>query len=180
MSMVMGSSLVGCGSDPAAQDEPQGDMAETATGTESDEEDQLSALMNRSTGYDPDSSGEDKVETVYVTSDANGATREIIVSDWLKNPEGSATLKDTTNLKDIVNVKGKETYSLDDDGNITWDAEGADIYYQGHSESELPIDVRISYTLDGQPIDPSELAGKSGNVTIRFDYANNSRQLRHG
>lgn len=172
MSVIMGASLVGCGNAPIVYEEAQTDVSVSET----EEEDQLSVLMNRSAGYNPDLSGEDKIETVYVTSDANGATREIIVSDWLKNPEGSATLTDTTDLKDIVNVKGRETYSLDDNGNITWDAEGADIYYQGHSESELPVNVKISYTLDGQPVEPSELAGKSGNVTIRFDYTNNSTQ----
>ena len=33
--------------------------------------------------------------------------------------------------------------------------------------------MKISYTLDGKSISPEDLAGKSGRVTIRFDYTNN-------
>ena len=32
--------------------------------------------------------------------------------------------------------------------------------------------MNISYQLDGKDIAPAELAGKSGKVTIRFDYEN--------
>lgn len=42
-------------------------------------------------------------------------------------------------------------------------------------ESDLPVDIKISYTLDGKAVTPEELSGKSGHVTIRFDYTNNAR-----
>ncbi len=54
-----------------------------------------------------------------------------------------------------------------------WDAQGNDIYYQGNIEKELPVDLHVSYKLDGKSISPADLAGKSGKVTIRFDYKNN-------
>ena len=40
------------------------------------------------------------------------------------------------------------------------------------SDGAPDVDVRISYRLDGSPVTPAELAGKSGRVTIRFDYDN--------
>ena len=113
-----------------------------------------------------------KEETVYVMTDANGAVDEVVVSNWLKNADNSKTLKDTTNLKDIVNVKGEESYTDNGDGTVTWDAEGSDIYYQGTPTEELPIGVKVTYTLDGKEISADEIAGKSGRVAIRFDYDN--------
>ena len=38
--------------------------------------------------------GEDKEETVYVLTDANGNVNKTIVSDWLKNKDGSDKLED--------------------------------------------------------------------------------------
>lgn len=115
----------------------------------------------------------EKDETVYVLVGADGSVKKIIVSDWIKNTLGSASVADKTELSDIVNVKGDESYSVNGDNMKVWDAEGNDIYYQGNIEKELPVDLRVSYTLDGSPISVAELAGKSGKVTIRYDYQNN-------
>ncbi len=117
-----------------------------------------------------------KVETVYVTADANGAVNDVIVSEWLKNATASSEIADSTELKNIVNVKGDETYKDNGDGTLTWDAEGSDIFYQGTTDKELPVNMKITYTLDGKEISPEELAGKSGRVTIRFEYENNAKQ----
>ena len=107
----------------------------------------------------------DKDETVYILADAQGAARKIIVSDWLKNPQGADTLPDVSTLESIENVKGLETLE-----NGLWNAAGKDIYYQGESQAQLPLEMRVSYALDGQEIAPEALAGKSGRVTIRFDF----------
>ena len=115
----------------------------------------------------------EKDETVYVLVGADGSVKKIIVSDWIKNALGSASVADKTELSDIVNVKGDESYTVNGDNMKVWDAEGNDIYYQGNIEKELPVDLRVSYTLDGRPISVAELAGKSGKVTIRYDYQNN-------
>ena len=116
------------------------------------------------------SSGKD--ETVYVFAGADGSTNKIIVSDWLKNPDGESSLKDFSELKNIENVKGDETFSLSGK-EVTWNADGNDIYYQGEISKELPISMNIKYTLDGKEVSPKELAGKSGHVVIRYEYTNN-------
>lgn len=113
-----------------------------------------------------------KDETVYVLAGADGSVRRLIVSDWIQNTLASAALTDSTELTDIENVKGDETYTLNGDSMTVWDAQGGDIYYQGSIEKELPVDLTVSYRLDGQSISPEELAGQSGRVTIRFDYTN--------
>ena len=112
-----------------------------------------------------------KEETVYVIAGADGKQQSVIVSDWLKNPNKETSLQDVSDLTDIENVKGDETWTANGTS-LTWDAQGNDIYYQGKSETELPVTMNISYQLDGKDIAPAELAGKSGKVTIRFDYEN--------
>lgn len=118
-----------------------------------------------------------KDETVYVLARADGTVDKIIVSDWVQNARGDAQLNDVTRLTNIENVKGNETCTLGGDGSCVWDARGNDIYYQGSTDGELPVSVAVSYTLDGAAISPEELAGKSGRVTIRFDYTNNQYEM---
>ncbi|MBD5161185.1 MAG: hypothetical protein HDT14_04045 [Oscillibacter sp.] len=117
-----------------------------------------------------------KDETVYVLTKADGSVEKIIVSDWLKNADGSASLADSANLDGVENVKGSESFTLSG-GTRVWDAQGNDIYTQGTTDQALPVDMTVSYTLDGKTISPEELAGKSGRVTIRFDYANREYQM---
>lgn len=112
-----------------------------------------------------------KDETVYVMADASGATKNIIVSDWLKNFNASAGLSDFSTLSNLVNVKGDETFDQNSN-QVTWNANGNDIYYQGNSEAELPVNVKVTYTLDGVEMPASELIGKSGKLTVRYDYTN--------
>lgn len=113
-----------------------------------------------------------KDETVYVLANADGSVKKIIVSDWIKN-NGGKTVSDKTELSDIKNVKGDESYVMDTDNMREWNADGKDIYYQGTISKALPIDLKVSYELDGKPVSAESLAGKSGKVTIRFDYTNN-------
>lgn len=132
----------------------------------------------RGAGYSAPAAGTEKNEltkdeTVYVLAQADGSVRKIIVSDWIKNTLGSDSIRDDSSLTGVENVKGDETYTVGGDGARVWDAQGNDIYYQGSIEKELPVSLSVSYRLNGQSISPAELAGKSGRVTIRFDYKNN-------
>lgn len=113
-----------------------------------------------------------KDETVYVLAGSDGAVKKIIVSDWIKNKLGKAKIKDKSQLSNIENVKGDESYTLGGNNSRVWDAQGNDIYYQGNIDKELPVDLFVTYKLDGKTVSPNELAGKSGKVTIRFDYTN--------
>ena len=118
-----------------------------------------------------------KEETVYVIADASGQANKVIVSDWIQNGTQNAEIKDETDLEDIKNVKGNESYKMNEEGMCVWDAKGHDIYYQGTTNKALPVDVRVSYKLDGEPISADDIAGKSGKVTIRFDYINNESKM---
>lgn len=113
-----------------------------------------------------------KDEAVYVIADANGSAQKIIVSDWIKNAIGESSITDDTSLENIINTKDDTGYTMNSDNVRVWDAGGNDIYYQGNIEKELPVEVAVSYRLDGKTVSAEELAGKSGKVTIRFDYTN--------
>ena len=113
-----------------------------------------------------------KDETVYVLAGADGSVQKIIVSDWLKNELGSASLTDKSGLSNIENVKGDESYSINGDNMTVWDAQGNDIYYQGDIQKELPVGLTVRYTLNGKAVSPEQLKGQSGKVSIRFDYEN--------
>lgn len=141
---------------------------------ESSEEEKLEHILNDEVKQA--NKNVDKDEVVYVTASNTGATKSIIVSDWLKNPGTNAPIKDASTLEGIVNVKGEETVSGSGTG-MEWSNAGNDIYYQGTTEKELPVGMTISYQLDGKNITPESLAGKSGHVTIKFTYTNKEKKV---
>ena len=135
----------------------------------------VSAGTETSSDEKSSSDTDGKEETVYIISNADGTTKKVIVSDWLKNGSHNATIEDETSLKDVKNVKGNESFTNSGE-NYKWAAEGSDIYYQGTTDKTLPVDMKITYTLDGKTVTPDEIKGKSGKVTIRFDYTNNEKR----
>lgn len=137
---------------------------------DSDAESKLKDALDDSIKFSEKEIG--KEETVYVLADSTGKERKVIVSDHLINDENKDTIEDASTLKDIENVKGDETFKQDG-SKLIWQADGNDIYYQGTSTKETPVSQTITYSLDGKEVKPEELAGKSGKVTIRFDYTNN-------
>ncbi len=138
-----------------------------------DNENEIATVLGDSLGLGSDSEC-DKDETVYVFTDAQGKVSDVVVDEWLKNTDNSEVLTDSSNLTDIENVSGDETYE-EKDGHIEWKADGSDIYYQGHTDTAPPVRVKVTYTLDGKEVTPEEIAGKSGRVSIRFDYINDSK-----
>ena len=117
-----------------------------------------------------------KEETVYVNADATGNSDEVTVSDWLKNSGSvSGNLTDESILKEIKNVKGDESFTENGD-QLTWNTAGEDIYYQGTTDKELPVSVKLTYFLDGKEVKPDELKGKSGHLKIQVQYTNNEKK----
>ena len=122
----------------------------------------------------PDEAEIFKDETVYVMAKADGTVDKIIVSDWIKNNKGADTIRDLSTVGDIENVKTDASFTLDSDNMRVWEANGEDLYLKGTGKQPLPVDLTVTYSLDGKVISPEALSGKSGRVTIRFDYTNNA------
>lgn len=115
-------------------------------------------------------SGIKKDESVYVTLSHQGQVKERIVSDWVYNPTGSE-IKDKSSLKDIKNVKSDDKPEINGES-LTWKSKDNNIFYQGKTDKDLPLDVKITYTLDGQEVNPKDIAGKSGSLKIKVDVKN--------
>ena len=115
-----------------------------------------------------------KAETVYSNLDSNGKAYKTIVSTQLTNEDKVDKLVDFSSLINIENTNGDETFSKN--GNeVVWDSNGNNIYYQGESDKELPVECKITYELNGEEISAEELKGKSGNVKIKINYINNEK-----
>ncbi len=116
----------------------------------------------------------DKAETVRIKADRYGNKKEVTVETTLKAVKEGDTIEDFTTLTDIKNKEGDEEYTLSEDGTIIWQNKGSDIKYRGKTDKELPITVKVTYYLEGKQVTAEEIAGKAGNVKIRFDYQNNT------
>ena len=116
----------------------------------------------------------EKDESVYVKADASGKPTEKTVEVVLKKIEGSDPIEDRSNLREIKNTEGNEEYTEAGEGRYLWQNNGEDIHYKGKSDEALPVNVRITYYLEGQEVSAEEIAGKTGKVKIRFDYENST------
>ena len=114
----------------------------------------------------------DKVESVYVSADPSGNITKTEVEVTLKARE-DGSLIDVLNLDNVVNKSGDENYEIKDN-QIVFENHGSDITYKGTTNKNLPVSVNITYYLDGEQINPSDLAHKSGHVKMAFTYKNNS------
>ena len=112
-----------------------------------------------------------KEETVYSKLDNSGSNYKTIVSTHIQNTENSDLIEDMSDLLNIKNTNGEETFTQDG-SKLTWNANKNDIYYEGKSEKELPVECKVKYELDGKEIETKEVAGKSGKVKITLQYTN--------
>lgn len=118
-------------------------------------------------------------DTAYVTEMAAGSTEATITQAItnelaVSNKSTLATntrqetvyvFNDASGNKNHITVNEKIT---DDNGNETLN--------KTESSENAPVTMKVTYKLDGKEIKPEDLAGKSGKVTIRFDYTNNQKK----
>ena len=117
-----------------------------------------------------------KSETVYSNLDSNGKAYKTIVSTQLTNEDKLDEITDISNLLNIENTNGDETFKKEEN-QIVWDSNGNNIYYKGESDKQLPVECKITYELNGEEISAEELRGKSGNVKIKINYTNNEKHI---
>ena len=148
-----------------------GDQAAEETCAETEEtqaDDQKEAKTPAESGDEK----KDKTETVTAKADARGKVTKITSEVTLKNPGGDQPIEDISTLTGIKNTTGDESFTQEAGGRIIWENHGEDIRYEGTGEQALPVNVTISYYLDGAQISPEDLAGRDGDLKIRFDYEN--------
>ena len=179
--LLCGALLTGCGlqkTPPAPEPTPEVTAAPAPSSTATPrpapyEEPEAAAAEEQQEKTD-----RDKEETVYIKAGADGEAREVTVETVLRYRGTGGTIVDQTRLTDIKNTEGDEEYKQGRNGSLIWEDHGEDIHYEGKSRDSLPVGVKVSYTLDGQPIRPEALAGKSGHLVMRFDYENRTQETR--
>lgn len=132
----------------------------------------LEALLTSKVGSAKDT---DKNETVYIEMKADGTVTKTTVSNVLK-VSGKDNISDYSDLNDITNIGGNEKFAKDDKGNLVWENKGENIKYQGTTTETAPIEIGVTYYLDGEEISAKDLAGKSGKVKIVYDYKNQTKE----
>lgn len=115
-----------------------------------------------------------KDETVYTKLDGNGESYKTIVTDHISGEE--KIINDLTDLLNIKNISGDETYTQNED-KIIWKTNGEDVYYQGETTKELPISCNIKYELNDVEISKDEIIGKSGKIKIKIKFANKEKHI---
>lgn len=115
----------------------------------------------------------DKVEVVYVTSDAYGEIKNIEVETTLKAKE-DGELKDVNVLNNVINTSGGEEHDVEDD-TLVFENHGSDITYKGNINKDLPVNVKLTYYLDDKEVMVEDSAHKSGHLKIVVDYINNTK-----
>lgn len=116
-----------------------------------------------------------KTETVYANLNADGSARVVTVSDWLHADKSKVKINDTTTLKNFAITKGHAS-ATENNGSVTWQMASSDVYYEGVSEQELPVEIKIKYFLDGIELSAEEIAGKSGKVKMEISVENKIKQ----
>ena len=126
-----------------------------------------------------------KDETVYAMLNSDGSVDQEIVSSWLHNDNGIRDIKEVLDLNNVKNVKSDEKPEVSGK-TYTWNSASNDVYYEGTSTKTLPVQVKVSYKLDGKDISGKDLIGKSGKLEIHISLKNtqsktvnvNGRQTR--
>ncbi len=113
-----------------------------------------------------------KSETVHVSVDASGEVKEIKVESLVDGP-ADEPLEDLSTLQDI-SPKDEEDTFVQNGESLVWTTPDGKVTYEGTSEQAVPVEVKVSYTLDGKTVTPDQLADASGHLVVRFDYKNNS------
>ena len=117
-----------------------------------------------------------KDETVYSKMNSSGDPYQTIVSTHIENSEELELINDMTDLLNIENTNGEEEFTQDGDS-LIWKADKKDIYYQGDSQKDLPIECNVKYELDGKEVKAEEILGKTGHVKITIQYINKDEHI---
>ena len=113
-----------------------------------------------------------KSETVYAVMNGDGSIKSTTVSEHLYSASGLANVTDKTTLTDIQNTESDAEFTQNGE-ELVWNTNDTDVYYKGNTDKALPIDVKVTYALDGQEAALEDLIGKSGHLTVTVALKNN-------
>lgn len=113
---------------------------------------------------------EKRNEFVFSIYEDGKINNEKTVSVW-QTSDKNINFTEKTNLEDIKNLKSSD--SVDRESNkIKWNIDSKDLYYQGKSKNELPIDVNLETKLDGKDVKYTELDKANGHLELKIKLEN--------
>ena len=113
-----------------------------------------------------------KDETVYAVMNADGSIKSTTVSEHLYSASGLSNVTDESTLTDIQNTESDAEFTQNGE-ELVWNTNDTDVYYKGNTDKALPIDVKVTYALDGQEAALEDIIGKSGHLTVTVNLKNN-------
>lgn len=118
----------------------------------------------------------EKKEVVYATLENTGATESIYVVNVF---DGSAdvagkTIQDFGEYEQVVNLTDTSKLTQFSDSVVLTMPEGEFSYQGTTSNAQIPWNISMKYSLDGQEVSPDELAGKSGSFELNITTSQNS------
>lgn len=135
--------------------------------------DEASPSPSASPAPDSGSAANGPEEVIYARLDASGDPQDAyaivaLTLDEEGTVEHYGRYTAVSNLTDTSPIEYRG-------GVVSLTAPAGRYYYQGTLRSaKMPWDIDITYTLDGQEIEPGELGGKSGDLEVSIHTATNS------
>ncbi|MGN1131943.1 MAG: hypothetical protein ACI4RL_03490, partial [Ruminococcus sp.] len=110
-----------------------------------------------------------KEEVIYINLQGGGEVKDLYAVNIFD--KGEVTDYGDYSSVEMLNTTDKITQNGD---KISFTASEDRVYYKGKiDEKEIPWNISIEYLLDGKEYSPSEIAGKSGKLEIRFKVTEN-------
>jgi len=120
-------------------------------------------------------------ETVYALLDQFGGVTKTIVVDWLQlTGTGKARVFDPGRIDKVQSLTKGFAPSGEGGGvNFTTQVRGRkDLFYRATTDKKLPVEIEVAYFLDGEEIEPVNLAGRSGRLRIDITARNRLKRTR--
>lgn len=112
----------------------------------------------------------EKEEVIYITLDASGTLK----NTYVVNSFSGGSITDYGSYASVKMLNTSDPIEQNGD-TITFSTSASKAYYQGElTDAEIPWNISLRYYLDGVEFSAAEIAGKSGELEIRFQITENT------
>lgn len=114
-------------------------------------------------------------ETVQVLMDASGKIDAQRIYDQLElRGKGSVDISNPVSTKGLRNLDGFGGFDVRDGAiRVKSDVDGTKKFRSVSDYTEkLPVEVKVSYLLDGKKVEPGDVVGKSGDLEVTYEVRN--------
>ena len=120
-------------------------------------------------------------ETVQVYMSANGEPEEQRVYEQLAfTGNGTVTVSNPVSTEGLRNLDGFGGFDVEGDRQVAEVAVDGERRLRTVSDftGELPLDVDVTYLLDGEEVEPGDVVGEAGVLEVRYRVTNTTGEMR--